>query len=159
MQGQCISLPQINSCYCFQQNIQGHANDILSRCFSLLTFQVFVGLRNCYVLFVMIYCLFSICKVRKKKENISINLLGNVFISSHVLTQWTHLHSFSNRSRYSTQKIRRYYIDFGMEIHVEIMTSIQCWNFNVDLTFKINKISMRSSGGFFYVLLMRKTFF
>ena len=47
------------------------------------------------------------------------------------------------RRRNSTWKVRRNYIDFKRQIHVEIMTSIRRGNFDVDSTFKLSKISMR----------------
>ena len=50
----------------------------------------------------------------------------------------------SIRRRNSTWKVRRNYIDFERRIHVEIMTSIRLGYFDVDSTFKINKISMSS---------------
>ena len=58
----------------------------------------------------------------------------------------------SIRRRNSTWKVRRNYIDFERRIHVEIMTSIRRGNFDVDLTFKIDEISMSSLRGFFYVV-------
>ena len=53
-----------------------------------------------------------------------------------------------------TWKIRRNFIDFERRIHVEIMTPIRRGNFNVGSTFKIDKISMSSPHGFFYVVSM-----
>ena len=57
--------------------------------------------------------------------------------------------STSIRRRNSTWKVRRNYIDFERRIHVEIMTSIRRWYFDVDSTFKINEISMSSPRAFF----------
>ena len=63
--------------------------------------------------------------------------------------------------RNSTWKVRGNYIDFERRIHVEIMTSIRRGNFDVDSTFKIDKISMGFPRGFFYVVstLNRRNFF
>ena len=58
----------------------------------------------------------------------------------------------SIRRRNSPWKVRQNYIDFERRIYVEIMTSIRCGNFDVDSTFKIDKISMSSPRGFFYVV-------
>ena len=58
----------------------------------------------------------------------------------------------SIRRRNSTWKILRNLIDFERRIHMEIMTSIQRGNFNVDSTFKIDEISISSPRGFFYVV-------
>ena len=58
---------------------------------------------------------------------------GHVFVDSP-----------SIRRGNSTWKVRRNYIDFERRIHVEIMTSIRLGYFDVDSTFKINKISMSS---------------
>ena len=55
----------------------------------------------------------------------------------------------SIRHRNSTWKIRGNYIDFKRRIHVEIMTSIRHRYFDVDSTFKIDKISMSFLLGFF----------
>ena len=51
-------------------------------------------------------------------------------------------------SRYSTRKIRRYFIDFERRIHVEIMTSIRRGKFDADSSFKIDEIWMSSPRGF-----------
>ena len=56
------------------------------------------------------------------------------------------------QSRNSTWKVRRNHIDFERWIYVEIMISIRLWNFDVDSTFKIDKILMSSPRGFFYVI-------
>ena len=58
----------------------------------------------------------------------------------------------SIRRRNSTWKVRQDIIDFERWIHVEIMTSIRRGNFDVDSTFKIDKISMSFPRGFFYVV-------
>ena len=58
----------------------------------------------------------------------------------------------SIRRRNSTWKVRENYIDFERRIHVEIMTSIRRGYFDVDSTFKIDKISMSCPCGFFYVV-------
>ena len=75
---------------------------------------------------------------------------GHIFIDSP-----------SIRRRNSTWKVRGNYIDFERRIHVEIMTSIRRGNFDVDSTFKIDKISMGFPRGFFYVVstLNRCNFF
>ena len=57
----------------------------------------------------------------------------------------------SIRRRNSSWKVRGNFIDFERRIHVEIMTSIRRGYFDVDLTFKIDEISMSSPRGFFYV--------
>ena len=69
--------------------------------------------------------------------------------SGHI---FVHLTSILRRK--FTWKIRRSFIDFERRIHVEIMTTIRRGNFNVGSTFKIDKISMSSPHGFFYVVLM-----
>ena len=38
-------------------------------------------------------------------------------------------------------KTDQYLVDFESQIHVEISTSNQCYNFHVDLPFKIDEIS------------------
>ena len=58
----------------------------------------------------------------------------------------------SIRRRNSTWKVHGNYINFEGWIHVEIMTSIRRGYFDVDSTFKIDKISMSSLGGFFFVV-------
>ena len=79
-----------------------------------------------------------------------------------VSSQWTHLHRFAidSTSKFhveSSWKLHR----FERRIHVEIMTSIRRGNFDVDSTFKIDKISMGFPRGFFYVVstLNRCNFF
>ena len=57
--------------------------------------------------------------------------------------------SQSIRRRNSMWKVRRNYIDFERQIHVEIKTSIRRGNFDVDSTFKIDEISMSFPRGFF----------
>ena len=66
----------------------------------------------------------------------------------------------SIRRRIFTWKVRGNHIDFERWIHVEIMTSIWCGNFDVDSTFKIDDISMGFPHGFFYVVstLNRRNF-
>ena len=59
----------------------------------------------------------------------------------------------SIRSRNSTWKVRRNYIDFEGRIHVEIITSIRREYFDVDSTFKIEEISIKSPRGFSHVVL------
>ena len=58
----------------------------------------------------------------------------------------------SIRRRNSSWKVRGNCINFERRIHVEIMTSTQRGNFDVDSTFKIGEISMSSLSGFFYVV-------
>ena len=53
------------------------------------------------------------------------------------------------RRRDFTWKVRRNDIDFERWIHMEVITSIQNGNLDVDSTFKIAKISMSSPPGFF----------
>ena len=66
---------------------------------------------------------------------------GNIFVDSS-----------SIRRRNSTWKVRGYYIDFESRINVEIMTSIRRGYFDVDSTFKIDKMLMSSPREFFYVV-------
>ena len=54
--------------------------------------------------------------------------------------------------RNSTWKVRRDFIDFERRIHVEIMTSIRCGNFDVNSIFKIDEILMSFPRGFFCVV-------
>ena len=68
---------------------------------------------------------------------------GHIFVDSPSVRRLT-----------STWKVRRDLIDFEKRIHVEIMTSIRCGNFNVDPTLKIDEISMIFPRGFFYVVSM-----
>ena len=60
----------------------------------------------------------------------------------------------SIRHRISTWKVRRNFIDFERQIHVEILTSVRCGSFNVDSTFIVDEISMSSPHGFFHVVSM-----
>ena len=61
--------------------------------------------------------------------------------------------SSSIRHRFDVEIPRsQNYIDFERRIHVEIMTSIQCGNFDVDSTFEIDKKTMSSPRGFFYAV-------
>ena len=60
--------------------------------------------------------------------------------------------SLSIRRRNPMRKVRRNYVDFERWIQVEIMTSIRRGNFDVDLTFKIEEISMSSPRGFFDIV-------
>ena len=59
-------------------------------------------------------------------------------------SQWTYSSSIRHRfcCRNSTRKIHWNLIDFERQIQVEIMTSTGRGNFNVDLTFKIDEISI-----------------
>ena len=70
-----------------------------------------------------------------------------------MVTQWTHLRQFAidSTSKFHV-KIPRNHIGFERRIHVETMTSIQRAYFDVDSTFKIDKISMSTPHGFFYVV-------
>ena len=52
----------------------------------------------------------------------------------------------------STWKVCENYINFERRIHVEIMILIRRGSFDVDSTFKIDKILMSSPRGFFYVV-------
>ena len=79
--------------------------------------------------------------------------------STSSLRNWSHhpnVHIFvdlpSIRCHNSTRNVRRDFINFKRWIHVEIMTSIQRGNFNLDLAFKIDEISMSFRHGFFYVV-------
>ena len=65
-----------------------------------------------------------------------------MFPNGHILVD-----SPSIRFRNSTGKVCRNYINFERRIHVEIITSIRHGNFDVDSTFKIDKISMSSPRG------------
>ena len=58
------------------------------------------------------------------------------------------------RHRDFTWKVRRNDIDFERRIHIEIITSIQHGNLDVDSTFKIDEILMSSPRGFFDVISM-----
>ena len=58
------------------------------------------------------------------------------------------------RHRDFTWKVRRNDIDFKRRIHIEIITSIQHGNLDVDSTFKIDKILMSSPRGFLDVVSM-----
>ena len=58
----------------------------------------------------------------------------------------------SIRHRDSTWKVRRDFTNFEKRIYVETITSIRRGNFDVDLTFKIDKILMSFPRGFFYVV-------
>ena len=71
-----------------------------------------------------------------------------------ILTQWTHLRRFapSIRRRNSTWKVCRDFIDSERRILVKIMTSIWRGNFDMDLTFKIDKISLSFLRELFYVV-------
>ena len=62
--------------------------------------------------------------------------------------------SSSIRRRNSTWNVFVNYIDFERQIYLEIMTSIQCGNFDVDSTFRIDKISMSAPSEFLYVASM-----
>ena len=62
------------------------------------------------------------------------------------------LNSSSSWRTNSTWKVRGSYIESERRIYVGIMTSIRWGNFDVDSVFKIDKISMSSSRGFFYVV-------
>ena len=72
---------------------------------------------------------------------------GGYVPNGHILVD-----SPSIRRRNSSWKVRRNYIDFERLIHVEIMTSIRCGNFDVDSTFKIHEISMSFPRGFLDVV-------
>ena len=58
------------------------------------------------------------------------------------ITQWPIGHIFvdslSIRHRNVKWKVRRDFIDFERQVHVEIITLIRRGNLNVDLTFKID---------------------
>ena len=58
----------------------------------------------------------------------------------------------SIRRRNSTWNVGRDFINFERRIYVETITSIRRGNFDVDLTFKIDKILMSFPRGFFYVV-------
>ena len=75
---------------------------------------------------------FSFCSFHFSHPN------GHIFVDSP-----------SIRRRNSTWKVRRDFIDFEKQLHVEIMTSNQRDDFDVVLTFKIDKISMSSAREFF----------
>ena len=60
----------------------------------------------------------------------------------------------SIRRQNSTWNVCVNYIDFERQIYLEIMTSIQCGNFDVDSTFRIDKISMSAPSEFLYVASM-----
>ena len=75
------------------------------------------------------------------EEHLRTTPKGHVFVDSP-----------SIRRRNSTWKLRRNYISFERRSHVEIMTSIRRGNFDVNLTFKIEEISMSHPSGFFYVI-------
>ena len=66
---------------------------------------------------------------------------GHIFVDSPLI-----------RRRNSTCKVCGNYIDFERRIHVEIMTWIWRRYFDVNSTFKIDKISMSTPRGFFYVV-------
>ena len=59
--------------------------------------------------------------------------------------------SLSIRRRNSMWKVRENYTDSERRIHLETMTSIRRGYFDMDLTFKIDEISMSSPSGYFYV--------
>ena len=75
------------------------------------------------------------------------NTGGEKYPNGHILVDLP-----SIRRRNSTWKVRGNYIDFEERIDVEIMTLMRRGNFDVDSTFKIDKISMSSQRGFFYVV-------
>ena len=68
--------------------------------------------------------------------------------------------SWSIQRRNSTWKVLGNYVNFERRIHVEITTSIRRGYFEVDLTFKIDEMSVSSPRIFFYVVstLNRRNF-
>ena len=70
--------------------------------------------------------------------------------------QYTHLRrfAFDSTSKFHVESSPRFH-RFWKAIQVEIITSIQRGNFDVDSTLKIDEISLRSPRGFFCVVLKR----
>ena len=70
-----------------------------------------------------------------------------------ITIQWTHLRRFAidSTSKFRVESSLKFH-RFWKTNHVEIMTSIQHRNFDVDSTFKIDETSMSSPRGFSYVV-------